>query len=229
VFWTLFSGSLLLVAGIVPNVLAFVLRDVDLSRYVFLPDFSRGREVDTVYMLSNTVVQLSIFGVVCYSLYHIYKLQKIREEKWREGIPPSEENEPMRKTDPSDGRKEYKCDEVYSRIVEYFASRQPFINPNFTIAQLATALNINTTYLSSAIRMKRNMNFNLFVNTYRVEKVKSMIYDTSNKYTIEYLYLSSGFRNQSTFNKAFKTCEGVTPTEYIKSKTLPTADQPKNQ
>ncbi len=35
-------------------------------------------------------------------------------------------------------------------------------------------------------------------------------------YHNKYIYLSAGFRHQSTFNKVFKEIEGITPSEYIK-------------
>jgi AraC-like DNA-binding protein len=82
---------------------------------------------------------------------------------------------------------------------------------------MAHDLDVNPAYLSKAINSIENMNFNCLVNFYRVEKVKELMQQKdSQKYTVEHIYLSSGFRNQSSFNKAFKKQEGITPSEYLK-------------
>jgi AraC-like DNA-binding protein len=110
-----------------------------------------------------------------------------------------------------------KYKDLYAQIEKYFETNLPFVNPDFTAAQLASALNTNIAYISKAINQQRDINFNVFVNHYRIEKVKQMMRDSSNKYTLEYISSSSGFRNQSTFNKAFKSIEGITPSAYSKA------------
>jgi YesN/AraC family two-component response regulator len=119
----------------------------------------------------------------------------------------SEVNEPNSK----------KYSDLYQNILSYFAQECPYINPDFSILQLAIALDTNSAYLSKAIKIQRNMNYNQFINLFRIEHVKEMIMqDTSNRYTLEYIYTSSGFKNHSTFNKVFKQIEGITPSEYYK-------------
>jgi YesN/AraC family two-component response regulator len=111
---------------------------------------------------------------------------------------------------------EDKHNELYSSILKHFETNKPYINPDFDIAQLAIALNSNGSYISKAIKINRDMNFNAFVNNYRIEKIKEMIQENNSKFTLEYIYSSSGFKNQSTFNKVFKLIEGITPSEYYK-------------
>ncbi|MGM5629421.1 helix-turn-helix domain-containing protein [Apibacter raozihei] len=116
------------------------------------------------------------------------------------------------KTDESDE----KYETLYNNIVDYFNSKEPYCDPDFNIAQVASSLNTNITYISKSIRIKRNMNFVYFVNTYRINKVKDMINkDYHNKYTLKFIYTSAGFKHQSTFNKVFKLIEGITPSQYI--------------
>jgi YesN/AraC family two-component response regulator len=112
-----------------------------------------------------------------------------------------------------------KNNRLYDTILNYFETNKPYINPDFDIAQLAIALNSNTSYISKAIKMNGDLNFNAFVNTYRMNKIKEMIQEHNSKFTLEYIYASSGFKNQSTFNKVFKSIEGITPSEYYKKYT----------
>jgi AraC-like DNA-binding protein len=109
--------------------------------------------------------------------------------------------------------KHRKYEKIYNLIVEYFENKQPYLRPNFTLANMANDLNINTAYLSEVISIKKNTNFNNFVNFYRVNKVKEMIRNNP-QYTLQYIYLSSGFSSQSSFNRVFKLQEGITPSEY---------------
>ncbi|MDR1380343.1 MAG: helix-turn-helix domain-containing protein, partial [Tannerella sp.] len=59
----------------------------------------------------------------------------------------------------------------------------------------------------------KHTNFNDFINLYRVAHAKKLIQDNS-QYTLEYVFQSSGFKNQSSFNRIFKALEGTTPSEY---------------
>jgi len=114
-----------------------------------------------------------------------------------------------------------KFDTLYTAILTYFSEKKPYCNPDFTIEQLAKDLNSNVKYISKAIKIKENVNFNFFLNKYRISMIKEMIAnDFHNKYTLRYIYFKSGFRHQSTFNKAFKDIEGMTPSKYIKSKKI---------
>lgn len=116
----------------------------------------------------------------------------------------------------TDNVEEYKFTQIYTTIEEYFETKKPYLDPDFKMVQMAHELNINIVYLAKAIKLNKNMNFNNFVNEYRIEKVKELINNDPRKYTLKYIYLSSGFKNQSSFNKAFKLKEGITPSEYYK-------------
>ena len=112
-----------------------------------------------------------------------------------------------------------KFDKLYTDILNYCSQKKPYCDPDFTIEQLAKDIKSNVKYVSKVIRIKENVNFNIFMNRYRINQVKKMIdMNYLGKYTLSHIYATAGFRHQSTFNKAFKDIEGSTPTEYIKAK-----------
>jgi len=116
-----------------------------------------------------------------------------------------------------------KFEKLYIDILDYFSQKKPYCNPDFTIEQLTKDLNSNVKYVSKAINLKENINFNVFLNRYRINQVKEMIaMNYLDRYTLKHIYTTVGFRHQSTFNKAFKDIEGSTPTKYIKSKKVTT-------
>ncbi|MDR2475677.1 MAG: helix-turn-helix domain-containing protein [Bacteroidales bacterium] len=105
--------------------------------------------------------------------------------------------------------------DLYTKIVDFLERKRPYTDPNYTISKLAADLKTNPTYISKAIKQKQNVHFSLFINGYRVENIKRMISQNyHNRFTLRYIYTSSGFKNQATFNKAFKQSEGITPSQY---------------
>ena len=150
---------------------------------------------------------------VCYCLYYIYSFQQIQFKQ--SGSANEKENIPMS----SENKEEYKYEKIYEQIVEYIENKEPYLNPNFRITQMGYDLDINTAYLTKAIRQNKDTNFNNLINYYRVERAKELIQTNTTKYTLEYIYLTSGFKSQSSFNRAFKQQMDITPSEYYKQIT----------
>jgi AraC-like DNA-binding protein len=161
-------------------------------------------------LIPRIVHTVSFFLLICYCLYYSHKFYKINI---REAIEATGEKASGEQDAGNDEHKKY--EKIYRRIVEYFETEQPYLDPDFTLSRMAYSLNINISYLSKAIRKEKNMNFNTFVNFYRIEHVKKMIQSNPWKYTLQYVYLASGFNSQTAFNKAFKMQENITPSEYM--------------
>lgn len=165
--------------------------------------------------------------MICYSLYYIHQFHQIEmvsltnsssKMKVKETDTPIINNQgEEEKEDDYDEHNEPKYEQIYKQIKSYLESKEPYLNPDFRIAQMAFELNINVVYLAKAIRYKKGMNFNSLINLYRIERVKKLIENNASKYTIEYIYLSSGFKSQSSFNRAFKLHMNITPSEYYKT------------
>jgi AraC-like DNA-binding protein len=114
-----------------------------------------------------------------------------------------------------------KYNELFIKIKKYFIEKKPYIDAGFTMLKLASYLNSNTLYVSRAIKLNSGTNFNLFVNTYRIDFVKNMLdKGSATRYTMQYIYKSAGFKQQSTFNTVFKRIVGLTPTAYLEKNEL---------
>ena len=85
--------------------------------------------------------------------------------------------------------------------------------PELTLAGLARHLGTNTLYLSRAINDGLGMNFNEMVNRLRAEEVARLI-DTGAATNLLPTALDAGFRSKATFNRAFRTVFGVSPSAY---------------
>lgn len=90
-------------------------------------------------------------------------------------------------------------------------------NHKFTISELAMEVGIQPYAISNAINTVAKMNYNDFINSYRIkaftEKVVSKEY---HNYTIEAIANECGFKSKSTFFTAFKKQTGLTPNQYLK-------------
>lgn len=107
---------------------------------------------------------------------------------------------------------------LYYKIIQLFDEEKPYQNEDFNIRKLAELLDSNSTYVSRALNKVGNKKFNQLVNDYRINQVKEEIANNLHqKFTLEHIYTSAGFSQQSTFNRIFKENTGYTPSDYIEN------------
>ncbi len=89
-----------------------------------------------------------------------------------------------------------------------------YLNSNLSLEDIASELNISSNYLSQIIGNK-NYKFNDYLNSVRIEKVKSMLKDDSfSNYTITSIGLEAGFNSNASFYRAFKKQTNKSPSDY---------------
>jgi|GEM_PF-2507965 len=96
-----------------------------------------------------------------------------------------------------------------------FIVNKIFRDPELTSKKLADILGTNTTYLSYIINTKYNCSIPKFINRHRITEAKVLLSD--NEYiTMRFDSLAQlcGFNSKSSFNRSFKSEEGITPMEY---------------
>jgi len=111
-----------------------------------------------------------------------------------------------------------KTEEHFKRVVELVEREKLYRNPTLSMDILAKKSNLSNGYLSQIINQKEGKNFYDFINTYRVEEVKTHLKDADfDHYSILGIGLEAGFQSKSTFNAVFKKMTGMTPTQYKKA------------
>ena len=107
--------------------------------------------------------------------------------------------------------------EQWKNKIEFLMSDQKmYENPELIITDLSAELGTHSKKISKVINMGYKMNFNDFVNQYRVKALIDKLEEGEfhNK-TIIGLAFDCGFNSKSTLNRAFKKYTNVNPMEYI--------------
>lgn len=102
------------------------------------------------------------------------------------------------------------------KIEQLMLEQKLYEDAELTLSQLAKQLSTNTSLLSKIINTGFQMNFNDFINQYRVnammEKLKA---GEQKKQTLLGISLDCGFNSKATFNRAFKKQSGLSPKEWM--------------
>lgn len=107
-------------------------------------------------------------------------------------------------------------EKLYIKIEEYMQLRKPWLDPDYSIEQLARDLKSNTLYISKAVNIYAKTNFKSYLNEYRIQTfVNEANKNRHDKKLIKEIYLEIGFKSQVTFNRVFKARFDMTPQEYI--------------
>lgn len=102
---------------------------------------------------------------------------------------------------------------LYGRLEEIMDTDKPFLSSELTMDSLARKMYTNRGYLSRMINSCTGMNFNQYVNSYRVRHAMRL-FQADRTLKIGDLSVSSGFRNKVTFIMAFKLFTGKTPRDW---------------
>lgn len=105
-----------------------------------------------------------------------------------------------------------------ARIVHAMVNEKLYQKEGLTISGFARHLSIHEYKLRNLINGEMNYrNFNDFLNFYRIKEVTEKLASPEfSSIPVLTFALESGFRSLSSFNKAFKSTHGATPTEYRK-------------
>ncbi len=101
------------------------------------------------------------------------------------------------------------------KLERWMETRQPYLEPELTLSDLARQLDTNATVLSKMINDGTGRNFNDFINYYRVQEViRKMQAGEHHTQTLLAIAFDGGFNSKATFNRSFKKITGKTPREF---------------
>lgn len=118
------------------------------------------------------------------------------------------------------GAKDAQKNDLLGTLIYLFEKEKIFEDPSLKISTLALRLKTQPHILSQVINEKMNRSFNDLVHHYRINAFKERVMaGDHSKFSIIGLAYDIGYNSKSAFNTAFKKQTGVTPSQYLKSRT----------
>lgn len=98
------------------------------------------------------------------------------------------------------------------RLNDLMNKEHLYRNSSLTIGELASKLGTNRTYTSQLLNTHLETNFNLYINTRRIEYAKELLLNENFK--INDICYECGFSASSSFYRVFSEHVGITPSAY---------------
>ncbi|WP_299243439.1 helix-turn-helix domain-containing protein [uncultured Aquimarina sp.] len=111
----------------------------------------------------------------------------------------------------------FKSQEISIDDIKQFVEKSRFyLLSSASLKSLAEELDSNSNYISQVINACTDLNFNDFINQYRIEASKKRLIDSEYSHlTIEAIGNSVGFKSKSAFYNAFKKHVTISPKAFV--------------
>ncbi|MEM9838897.1 MAG: AraC family transcriptional regulator [Pseudomonadota bacterium] len=117
---------------------------------------------------------------------------------------------------------------AFDRLMEEMTDKEAFLEPDLTIRLLSERIDVQEYQLRKLINSTLgHRNFAGFVNGYRISHAQTKLQDpAAARLPILTIAMDCGFQTLSTFNRAFKTITGETPSAYRKRSSETASTEP---
>ena len=105
-------------------------------------------------------------------------------------------------------------DSLRIRFEDMIVSEQLFLKQGIRLADIATMLDTNRTYVSRLVNNTYNMSFSDYINTLRIDYAEQYLLHNRDAKQSD-IAAACGFPNASAFNSVFKKVTGVTPKVWL--------------
>ncbi|MGP1435018.1 MAG: helix-turn-helix domain-containing protein [Phocaeicola sp.] len=109
----------------------------------------------------------------------------------------------------------YKTDEKLMSAICNVMEEQLYLNESLKLSDISALLSVSRNTVSTCINNSRNCSFSQFVASYRVEYAKQLI-EHKPDLKLSHVWTQSGFSNETSFFRTFKSIIGMTPSEWKK-------------
>jgi AraC-like DNA-binding protein len=111
--------------------------------------------------------------------------------------------------------------EIISRLKYSMEVEKLYLDPALNLSLLTKHTGIPSKTISAVLNHQLHKSFNEFINEYRIWVIKERLLASSDKnLTIAGLAYECGFNSQPTFQRAFKTILGESPSEFLLKNSL---------
>jgi AraC-like DNA-binding protein len=108
---------------------------------------------------------------------------------------------------------------LVDKINAYLKKEEPYLNPEFTINEMAVTLKVPVHHVSYCLNTLMNVKFTSLRTQLRIQYAAKLLdAGQADELSMDGIGKKSGFSTRSNFYNAFKTETGMTPSEYLERK-----------
>ena len=108
------------------------------------------------------------------------------------------------------------ANQLMQRIEALMEEQRLYLNSDLKMGDVASQLGVHQNEVSACINNSKGYSFSQFVNNYRVVYAQQQLREHPEK-KMSQVGMESGFANDTTFYRVFKTITGLTPSEWLSS------------
>lgn len=191
-----------------------------------LEESKRKLETTNKWGLGTIIILISILIIVILLAWKYHKNAKQIKTKYQEiekKLQEYTESIPLSYDNISTYGKDVLSKDVFTDIqnkLKDFENNNEFNKKGLSLASLAEKLNTNTSYLSQYINDAKEMNFNRYLSTLRINYITQLMYNDSHyiKLSIQGLADECGIASRQNFSDLFQEINGIRPTDFIKQR-----------
>lgn len=174
-----------------------------------------------LYLLIGIIFILSIIGILFFWNYYQRKRNLEEVILFLEIIKNNSVNSSKIKNENKGQDRKFHVPEDTEKALliklKRFENSTKYTNKELSLSLLAGLFETNTKYLSEVIHKNYQFNFNMYINTLRINYLINKLKTDQNylNYKISYLAEISGFASHSSFATVFKSITGISPVSFI--------------
>jgi AraC-like DNA-binding protein len=153
-----------------------------------------------IWILLTALIFLALIAWI------LYRTRRNRSNETREPCS-NEPTEPVPATP---------ANQLMQRIETLMEEQRLYLNSDLKMGDVASQLGVHQNEVSACINNCKGYSFSLFVNNYRVAYAQQLLRNHPEKKMAQ-VGMESGFANDTTFYRVFKTITGLTPSEWLSS------------
>ena len=172
--------------------------------------------------IKNTLQDLDNLHFVTVGIVMIVPVSMLLFPQILYGLPNREQENSSLENNPSKNLTEpiQRNNEAFKKLSEtilnYFDKEKPFLEQNFNLTDLASALKVPQHHISYCFSDFIEMSFTKLRATKRVDYAKELMLQTNMKeISLDQIAERSGFSSRSSFFSSFKEFTGMTPSEFL--------------